>query len=223
MEHVRERWLFLEGAGHASLLARVDHVQRHIDDAARVKAHDAARKAQSTVGKVAWLRADAENVLKAARPVSGCKRGCGHCCHIGVTVAKAEAEVIGRSIGRKVASPPPERVLDVADMIDSPDSAERMAKMQKQQAWMRDEYHGTPCTFLDRHGSCTIYESRPLICRWQINMDVDALLCELVPQGIEAPRVPYLNMTDMHTVYAQRFMGSPLADVRDWFPRKGAA
>jgi len=220
---VHERWEYLEGAGHPALLARVEHFNATVNHDARRRANDAAYRAQSMPAKVAWLRADAVEVLKAAGPVSACKRGCGHCCHIGVTVSKAEAEVIGRSIGRKVAKPPPGRVLDVADYIDCDDPRERLAKLKKQQAWLRDEYHGQACTFLSPGGVCTIYESRPLICRWQVSLDTDALLCELVPQEVEPVRVPYLDMTNMHTVYAANFGMSPMADIRDWFPRKDAA
>lgn len=223
LERVHERWEHLQGPGHAALLARVEHFNTGVDHDARMRANDAAYRAQSVPAKVAWLRADASEVLKAAGPVSACGRGCSHCCHIGVTVSKAEAEVIGRSIGRKVAKPPPSRVLDVADYMDSPDPRERMAKLKKQQAWLRDEYHGQACTFLSPLGSCTIYEARPLICRWQVSLDTDALLCELVPQGVEPVRVPYLDMSNMHTVYAANFGASPMADIRDWFPRKGAA
>lgn len=222
LERVRERWEHLEGAGHPALLARVEHFNSHVNPEARRIAHDAAYRAQSIPAKVAWLRADAAEVLKAAGPVSACGRGCSHCCHIGVTVSKAEAEVIGRSIGRKVAKPPPDRVLNMADMIEADNPRERLAKLRKQQAWLRDAYHGQACTFLSPFGVCTIYEARPLICRWQISVDTDSMLCELVPQEVEPVRVPYLDMTDMHTVYAANFGASPMADIRDWFPRKGA-
>jgi uncharacterized protein len=223
LERVRVRWEHLEGAGHAALLARVEHFNTTVDHEARTRANDAAYRAQSMPAKVAWLRADAAEVLRAAGPVSACKRGCGHCCHIGVTVSKAEAEVIGRSIGRKVAKPPADRVLDVADMMDTDDPRERLAKLKKQQAWLRDAYHGQACTFLSPLGACTIYEARPLICRWQVSLDTDALLCELVPQEVEPVRVPYLDMSNMHAVYAANFGASPMADIRDWFPTKGAA
>lgn len=218
MERVNERWAHLDGPGHPALLARVDYFNSHVDHAARTKANDGASRAQAVGAKVAWLRNDAHEVLKAAESVSACKRGCGSCCHIGVTVSKAEAEVIGRGIGRKVAKPPPERVMNTADLLDDPDARERMKRMHKQQQWMRDAYHGVACTFLNRHGSCTIYENRPLICRWQVNLDTDPLLCELVPQDVAPIRVPYLDMTNMHTVYAFNFGESPLADIRDWFP-----
>lgn len=223
MERVAARWAHLDGPGHNALLARVDYFNNHTDVEARAHAHEAAQRAKSVAAKVTWLRADAGEVLKAAESVSACRRGCGDCCHIGVTVARAEAEVIGKAIGRKVANPPEARVLNTVDMLDDPNARERMKHMRKQQAWLRDAYHGVACTFLNRHGSCTIYENRPLICRWQINLDADSLLCELVPQDVEAIKVPYLNMTNMHAVYAANFGGSPLADLRDWFPAKGAA
>lgn len=75
---------------------------------------------------------------------------------------------------------------------------------------------GTPCTFLAA-GRCSIYEHRPISCRLQINVDVDDLLCRLVPG--EAITVPYLD-TRTEKVASLLILGANarIADIRDWFP-----
>lgn len=74
------------------------------------------------------------------------------------------------------------------------------------------------CTFLV-DGSCSIYEHRPLACRNQINLDRDALMCELVEGS--APQVPYADMTPHKAAYIQLFgFGQRYADIREWFPDK---
>ena len=73
-----------------------------------------------------------------------------------------------------------------------------------------------PCAFLvdDR---CSIYEHRPLACRHLFNVDVDNLLCQLVP-GV-AIEVPYLGMQGEQVAYVSAMgANARLADIRDWFP-----
>ena len=78
-------------------------------------------------------------------------------------------------------------------------------------------WEGVPCSFL-KEGRCSIYASRPLACRLQLNMDDDDLLCQLI-EG-ESIRVPYLNLTTHHVAAVVALgMGQPIADIREWFPR----
>jgi hypothetical protein len=137
-------------------------------------------------------------------PDVACKRGCNHCCHTQVLVTTEEARVIGQRIGRKperVAAPGRTR----AD-IDKFDFG----------------YHN-PCTFLIG-GECSIYENRPLPCRTQYSLDVDALMCELTPH--ESKPVLYLNPHPFLMAFLQ-MLGVPhvvpvLGDIRDFFPRADA-
>lgn len=126
-------------------------------------------------------------------PYSACREACSHCCHIGVAVSPLEAGIIAEEIG--VAAK----------------KVKRLTLETKQEA----SYHH-PCPFLNE-GGCGIYAHRPLMCRTQVNMDNDALLCELV-EGASI-LVPYANATPLQAVYL-KLSGSPLtADIRDYFPR----
>jgi hypothetical protein len=97
-----------------------------------------------------------------------CRSGCSHCCHLQVLVTQDEADVIGKRIGRE------------AVQLTGPSRGRRDVEAFD---W---GYHN-PCTFLI-DDKCSIYENRPLPCRTQLNVDVDALMCELTPP--EAKRVP---------------------------------
>jgi len=131
-----------------------------------------------------------------------CRRGCSHCCHTQVAMAPAEAEMLGRAIGRK----PRQNV-----------ARNRALGHYDAQPY---GYH-TPCPFLVDH-ACSIYEHRPLVCRKLINADIDDLLCHLTaPPG---PPVPYLDRVafDFANV-AICTSGSSLpksADIREYFPRE---
>jgi hypothetical protein len=97
-----------------------------------------------------------------------CKAGCSHCCYAAVLLPHAEADVIGRRIGRKPAK----------------------AKKRKN---AQDVPYGYdhPCVFLGDDEQCTIYENRPTVCRVHYSLDVDALMCEMTPP--ESKPVPFIN------------------------------
>ena len=61
------------------------------------------------------------------------------------------------------------------------------------------------------------YSSRPLQCRLLLNMDEDALLCQLVEGS--TINVPYLN-TQEHHVDSVVILGAhqDYDDIRNWFP-----
>lgn len=219
MARVSDRWASLNGGpSGAALQSKLSSIGSRMAVEKRAKAHATAQHAKSAQGKVFWLRVDADVVLDAVAGLSACKSGCAHCCNIGVAISQDEAEVIGKAIGRKVARPARERLLAAADLVAGQGASDAQAKLKKQRDWLQDAYYGMPCTFLSAKGSCTIYEARPLACRWQINLDSDALLCELMPQGHPQARVPYLDMSNMQLAYAMAFGRSPVADLRDWFP-----
>jgi hypothetical protein len=55
-----------------------------------------------------------------------------------------------------------------------------------------------------------------MACRLLLNLDDDALLCELIP-GQTVP-VPYANSEQLKMLYLMANVASPLADIRDFFP-----
>jgi Fe-S-cluster containining protein len=131
-----------------------------------------------TVGaKIEALWEAVDEVGELAKPHAACRKGCSHCCHTSVLLSAQEAELIGKRIGVK-----PAKVSGVTGRDDIAPG------------------YDNPCPFLDPHGACSIYTSRPLACRQQFNLDRDALLCELI--GESASRVPYLNMMDYQKALA---------------------
>lgn len=159
----------------------------------------------SSVGKkILWLRKAADQLIATTAPLAACRRGCTHCCHIGVAISRAEALVISRETGVPI-NPNAGIVFD----LDSDHIRSRSKEF-------RDAGFGKPCPFL-KSGDCSIYASRPLPCRLLLNLDVDALLCQLVEGA--SPEVPYLN-TMTHQLGAASILGpnQPYDDIRNWFP-----
>lgn len=152
-----------------------------------------SHKSKTRAQKIMWLRKAADRISAAAAPVIACKDGCSHCCHIPVSLTKPEALEIAKAIRVDIAP--------VVQISDQPTG------------------YDNPCTFLVQ-GSCSIYEHRPIICRTHMNLDQDALLCELIP-GASVP-VPYLNLRPIqiaaHLLSDHASDKIKHADIRDWFP-----
>lgn len=144
-----------------------------------------------------WIRLRAlytllDKYMEFITPDIACRRGCNHCCHGGVSVARTEAEMIGRKLGirpKKVPARDP-KVNDIS--------------------W---GYHN-PCTFL-RDGECSIYEDRPLACREHTHIDIDSTLCELDPPNTWP--VGRFKITVLLVAYL-KICGTHTADIRDFFP-----
>lgn len=207
MARVHERWAELEASNLSERLKKAGQVT---DREERKRLFDSAKNSQTAKAKLYWLRQEVAYTVKPISPMAACRRGCSHCCHIGVLLSATEADVIGKAIGRKPVDSPRAR---------APTELLKNGLTPEVDAWRADIYFGVPCTFLDASGRCTIYEERPLACRIQLNLDRDALLCRLVPG--RTVKAPYLNM---HSSYmAQLSVFGPhtkMADIRDWFPAK---
>lgn len=194
--------------------ARVEAINQALSGDVRVRILRQAMAAPTAVQKIQWLRREADLLVKAAAPVSACRKGCSHCCNIGVMVYEQEAQIIGRAIGVKPKTPHPDVVFDVSYASNEADTHSKIDILT-------NEFLGTPCTFL-KEGSCSIYADRPMNCRLQINIDVDETLCELVPGG--SIPVPYLNVENSRSVYAMAMArksdgGSRMSDLRHFFPK----
>lgn len=150
-----------------------------------------AVQAQTKSKSVMWLHHAADAVLAAYGPHAACKAGCSHCCHIPVAVSASEARILGRAIGRK---PVP----------------------RESHQEVRVEGYNSPCPFL-RDGECSVYKHRPTVCRTHLNLDIDDLLCRLIP-GQTVP-VPYLDTLPFTTAsVAIDPSRDAWADIRQWFP-----
>jgi Fe-S-cluster containining protein len=154
---------------------------------------NAASAASTASKRVFWINKAADALAHTFQPVSACKAGCSHCCHIPVNLTKAEADFLGKAIGLKPSS-------------ISTHATGRNAEFE-------------PCTFL-AGGHCSIYKDRPSVCRTHMNMDRDDLLCRLVP-GAKIP-VPYLDTRPVVMARVLAGGRSPSADIRQWFPQRNS-
>lgn len=141
--------------------------------------------------RVMWIRRAADTLAEGYEPVAACRSGCSHCCHIPVKISLAEAQVLGKAIGRKPVPP----------AQHGPAPAEQEA-----------------CSFLE-DGRCSIYAKRPAVCRYHMNLDIDDLLCRPVPGG--AVPVPYLDVRPLVMARVVTGGRSAYADIRQWFPYPG--
>lgn len=137
-----------------------------------------ALNSETVPKKILWLRREAELVATAAAGLTPCQAGCSHCCNIGTLVAEPEAIAIGKAIGRTPANVPAERVTRALASMQGDDG---MKQAEAVRELVNSEFYGVPCTFLVE-GRCSIYQHRPMSCRYLVNFDTDALLCRLVPE-----------------------------------------
>lgn len=162
-------------------------------------------KAPRIAQKIFWLRELAGGFAEAVAPHAACTGGCDGCCKQPVSISLDEAQLIARETG---------------------------ARMQTPAQWRSegDPAHvGQPCSFLE-NSRCTIYAHRPIACRLMFNMDVDALLCQMVPGQLS--HVPYADYRDHKELYVRSHLGKVrsevemqralqelrFADVREFFP-----
>lgn len=136
----------------------------------------------------------ADKISAEVTPYSACKNGCSYCCHTSVAVSTIEAQMIGEVIGKAPLKAP--------------------ARMSREET---GHYHRQPCPFLS-NGECSIYDSRPMACRFMFNMADVPYYCntDIDPEN---SRVTMLNLKDIEFTFTGVFMSSGFADIRDFFPQ----
>jgi len=148
--------------------------------------------------KLRQINVAADEVFRHAEGRAACARGCAHCCHVALPITSAEARFIGEQIG-----------IQPKDVVNSPRRSKQSFST------------GTPCPFL-KNGECSIYESRPLLCRTHFNFDRDNYWCryenwDAPGASIPKPVIPQLQDACRIAV-GQRPADSVVADIRDYFP-----
>lgn len=196
-------------SAQADAQANADQIERRRAAGSARQLHQAlaARVTERHIGpkeRLRRLRRLYDAWAKDVYPNSACRSGCSHCCHIGVAVTRAEAELISEET----------RFPLQAQQAQAPASALAAVETTRQAA---DELalRPRPCTFLSESGRCTIYASRPLACRQLHNLDIDDLLCRLIP-GVAVP-VPYADATEMEILSITTMRDAHMADIRAWF------
>ena len=169
---VEARWIEFKRDREPMVAALLEKKRPAVNRENTKRANEILKSRRSNDWRIEQVYALVEKVVAIARPVSPCKKGCAHCCHIPVLITNDEAELIGRRIGVKPANAP---VRYKGDPLPA-------------------SGYDTPCVFLDAHGACSIYENRPLACRAYLVVDRDPLLCMHGEDG--SNKVAYLDMRD---------------------------
>jgi len=143
----------------------------------------------------------ADRINEAISTVSACSNGCSHCCHMVTFIYEHEAEVMARASGKEMR---------------------RIKFRTRKKVWDESaRYVGRPCPFLAL-GSCSIYASRPLICRLHHSLNEDPSECEKLTrpgarQGVymydpDYVEVPYHGLNDRYRPK------EPWGAIQDFFP-----
>lgn len=120
-----------------------------------------------------------------------CGPGCTACCYYAVSITELEVQLIETETPHARRSNP--------STVDKP--------------------HGMPCPFLSR-GVCSVYESRPFVCRRHITLDDSPRWCATdVCHDIELPQ---LNFSEVFAVFdGLQDTNEQTNDIREWFASPG--
>lgn len=154
----------------------------------------------SARSKLQKVYAIADELSKVREPFVACKDGCASCCHMNVSLTAAEADRLGKAIGRR------------------PTALSRTVKRSI------DYFSGQPCPFLDAKRRCSVYAHRPLACRKHSSFFEDDAACR--PDMMNELEVPMLSFSGLDAALfrASDEKSDPvLGDIRDFFPLSGDA
>lgn len=168
------------------------------DEAARVSSLPMAKRQ-----KYYKLLEVADKLGAMLDPLTPCKSGCSHCCHMAVGITELEAEKITNYVG--IAAIKQAFTDDPREML------------QRHEAMLKN-YTAVPCTFF-KEEKCSIYEVRPFACRIHHSLDETNVRCDLYQHPMLS--TPSLNCEEMDKAYANIFLHDAWGDIRDYFP--GAA
>ncbi len=145
----------------------------------------------------------AESLCSTITPYTPCGKGCNHCCYMAVSISDYEAEMIGRYLGRPLATKG-ENFMELASRED-----------------LVSRYTGVPCTLLGADGKCSVYPVRPIACRTHHNLAVDEENCKISEGNRrELPTTPAVNLTEYQLAQSLMLVSNDrrFGDVREFFP-----
>jgi len=161
-----------------------------------------SRSSGSRRSKIHVLNQIVSDVRAISSDHIACKAGCANCCYQRVMLSQTEADAIGHKIGR------PAKQLPVSYRISTENAYGR----------------ATPCTFL-KDDRCSIYDARPFVCRNQVNLDVDNLLCSFENWDLGKVKDPNFVGVPMQDpgppmiAYRALCANDVVGDIRDFFPK----
>ena len=136
-----------------------------------------AKRDRNIDAPVKFLYAKAEATLERLKDIRvACKKGCAHCCHIWVSATAPEVLFVAKLIRRR----------NDAAAIDYVRAAHLLTKGY---GFAIRAMHPSPCPMLDTATqACTVYDSRPLACRFTASPD--PYVCERAFREVSRERVP---------------------------------
>ena len=137
---------------------------------------ETAKRERNIDPPVKFFHAKVEATLSAGRVPAACGKGCAHCCHTSVSVIAPEALFIAKQLRKSHGR----------DLVDGVRAAHLRTRDLDLPARTR---FPTPCPLLAGN-LCSIYQSRPAVCRFAASASATA--CErvlrlLAPETIPTP------------------------------------
>lgn len=163
------------------------------------KNEDGTPKLHPPVKAINLARGITNRISRELESVVACKKGCSHCCKIGITVLDVEAQLIAKKYNLELGTPDPNNTDPIASRTNN-----------------------APCPFL-ANNECSVYSDRPMACRIKWNLSTHPELCdtEANPGG----QIPNLNMGKFDDIFVRSVIGPEtrslvgrVADIREWFP-----
>jgi Fe-S-cluster containining protein len=131
-----------------------------------------ARKEADIDPPVRYLYAKAEATLERLKQTRiACRKGCAHCCHIWVSATAPEILYVAKQVRRRGA---------IEDVRAAHAATGRYSFSIR-------ALHPTPCPML-KDDACSIYETRPVSCRFAVSPDDNA--CRRVMREFARESVP---------------------------------
>jgi len=148
----------------------------------------AAREPGPLFGALRWGMNELERTLAETpakvRNTVACRAGCGWCCSVPVDAQAHEVLLVAEHI--QLHFPPTE----LAAVIER--TAAHRAQVARLTADERAQLM-KPCVLLSAAGSCTVYESRPEICRSHHASDATVCAASTQPGDFERVHIPELK------------------------------
>ena len=124
----------------------------------------------SSENKLLLLYEFMDEIYTYSSKYTACKKGCSHCCSYEVTVSEIEIQHI-----------------------------EKHTKAKRNKPYLNSRnFHGTECTFLI-DGKCSIYSSRPYVCRRHVALTKTNHWCQ--PELSKMETFTLLNYTGIDEAY----------------------
>lgn len=144
----------------------------------------------SNLKKLEMLYSFMDLLFKHVHKYTPCKKRCSSCCFYDVTISEIEIEYIERR--------------------------NRKAK-RKKGGLKKGRGHGTPCVFL-RNDLCTIYESRPYLCRRHVMLTPNSSWCIADSSlNIEFDLITFTELDKSYEFILSSGGSQELLEIRDVF------